>query len=310
MTTVSPESHTGELGVSFMKLLCGTSKVIFRPIELFDVGIDALIEPQVENIATGSFIGVQIKSGSSFRRSGDGRYVFRSDKAHFEYWSRCTLPVVGVVYDPETQKAVWSNLSDYAVNALAHNGPWLVNLSLEHDELKPDTLYKLISSAETTRINRRLDNSMSAAIAQQKDNQSNKGLGENKKLAWEELFENFLSLLHDEWTVAEAGYRLSWYFPKDKCDPRHVFAIARLAQVTDVQIIKIISAMERVMADGADPVAEHLCYMLAYIPRVTQRLELAIVQGLVRKGSEWVAIQAIEFIGEVPREDLWEKYCA
>ncbi|MCO7189928.1 MULTISPECIES: DUF4365 domain-containing protein [unclassified Pseudoalteromonas] len=310
MTSVSPESHTGELGVSFMQLLCGASKVIFRPIQLFDVGIDGLIEPQVENVATGAFIGVQIKAGPSFRRSGDSKYVFRSDRAHFEYWSRCTLPVVGVVYDPETQKAVWTNLSDFASRALSTNGPWSVNLSLECDELRAETLSNLISSAEFTRINRRFEDSMSATMIQHEGNKQIKNVSVNKKLAWEELFETFLSLLHDEWTVADAGYRLSWYFPMEENDPRRVFALARLAQVSDVQLFKIISAMERVQEDNADPVAEHLCYIIGYVQNVIERLEEAVVQGRLREGSEWVAIQAIELIGEDQREDLWAKCSA
>lgn len=310
MTTVSSESHTGELGVSFMKLICGREKVIFRPIELFDVGIDGLIEPQVENIATGAFIGVQIKSGQSFKRAGVGKYVFRSDKAHFEYWFRCTLPVVGVVYDPESNKAVWTNLSDYADKALTENGPWSIPLTLESDELNTETLSQLISSAESTRISRKFVNSMSAVVAQQDNTSSRKEINEHSKLAWEELFDTFLSLIHDEWTVADAGYRLSWHFPSDKHDPRYVYAITRMAKVNDVQLTKIISAMARVMEDNADPVAEHLCYMLSYVPNVVKRLEKAIANSQIRKESIWIAIQAIEFIGEHRRKELWEGYCA
>lgn len=45
MTRVTAESHIGELGSAFLQYLCSKQEVIYRPVRIFDVGIDAFIEP-------------------------------------------------------------------------------------------------------------------------------------------------------------------------------------------------------------------------------------------------------------------------
>ena len=47
--------------------------------------------------------------------------------------------------------------------------------------------------------------------------------------AWDELLDTFLSLLYDDRIVADAGYRLSLYFPKEKSDFRYQYIIKRLS---------------------------------------------------------------------------------
>ncbi|MGL6551008.1 DUF4365 domain-containing protein [Aeromonas hydrophila] len=307
MTSISQASHIGELGVSFLQLLCSKAHVIFRPVRMFDVGIDGIIEPQVGCIATGSLIGVQIKSGKSFRRTKDGNYSFISDKAHFEYWSRCTIPVIGVVYDPEKDIAVWVNLSDSATSAITSNGPWSIPLNTNNNTLNLDTLQNLISSAESTRINRRLDDSKISTSTYIESQGTNK-ISIDSKLGWEELFDIFLSLLHDDWDVADAGYRLSLYFPSKDTDPRRIFAINRLATTNELQLVKIVNAMAAAMRDDADPVADHICNMIRYVPNIVARLERMLSDGCFTDDTLWVAIQAIESIGETVRPDLWHSY--
>ncbi len=76
-----------------------------------DQGNDAYIEFISNEVATSLFAWVQIKSGTSYRRS-DG-YAIPADREHFEYWNNSPVPVVGIVYDPERKLAVWTIISDF-----------------------------------------------------------------------------------------------------------------------------------------------------------------------------------------------------
>lgn len=305
MTGVKEETFTGELGVSFLQFLCSSNNTIFRPIRMFDVGIDGLIEPQIERVATGHFIGVQIKSGESFQRSAPGTYSFKGDKTHFEYWRRCTMPIVGVVFDPTIKRAVWINLTEISEERLKSAGPWSVRLSLGENELNSETLPHLIQSTEQTRINRVFDNSSTCSMLK---NSSRSGTDLNEaSITWEELVEVFLSLIYDDWTVAKAGYRICLYFPVNADDPRRTYLLNRLKLISDLQLVKIVSAMDTAMLDGADNVAENMCNLLGYVPDVIPRLERALEIGCFTKGKHTAAIQAIELITQESRADIWSK---
>ncbi|PHZ93557.1 hypothetical protein CS912_16680 [Klebsiella variicola] len=309
MTRVTSESHIGELGSAFLQYLCSKQEVIYRPVRIFDVGIDAFIEPQVGNIATGAMIGVQIKTGKSFKTSS-GRYSFKSDKAHFEYWSRCTLPIIGVVYDPEDEKGVWVNLSDIAKDRLTNKGPWVINLSVQEHLLDSDSLQNLIDSAELTRIKKdfiKFSYLTMPQSNQKKEKDSFQNLSTiSSHTAWDELLDTFLSLLYDDRIVADAGYRLSLYFPKEKSNFRYKYIIKRLSLLNDVQLIKMIFSVKVALDDCCEHVAEHICNIMRYIPDICLRLESIIFNNNLSNDVNAVAIQLIESLSEYERQDLWD----
>jgi len=101
-------------GVNFLRTLVEGSNCIFQKIDQEnDVGNDAYVEFVQDERTTGCCIAVQIKSGASYV-SPDGQHlILRSDQAHFEYWSSHSLPVCGVVFNPETKVAGWCDISGF-----------------------------------------------------------------------------------------------------------------------------------------------------------------------------------------------------
>lgn len=99
-------------GINYIRRVVENDNSIFQVVELEnDIGNYACIEFIVDEEATGCFVWIQIKSGSSYKRK-EG-YVIPADRDHFEYWNSNIAPVVGIVYDPEIQSAFWINISNY-----------------------------------------------------------------------------------------------------------------------------------------------------------------------------------------------------
>jgi len=60
---------------------------------------------------TGKLIALQIKSGVSFfKEETEGSYVYRTGDKHVAYWVGHSMPVVLVLYNPETKEAYWQEL--------------------------------------------------------------------------------------------------------------------------------------------------------------------------------------------------------
>ncbi|HEV2914361.1 MAG TPA: DUF4365 domain-containing protein [Pyrinomonadaceae bacterium] len=86
---------------------------IFRDQPIEDWGIDAEIEVVSEGIPTGRLIAAQIKSGESwFKEQDDKGFIYRGDERHLEYWRGHSLPVVLILYNPQTQTAYWEIIRD------------------------------------------------------------------------------------------------------------------------------------------------------------------------------------------------------
>jgi tetratricopeptide (TPR) repeat protein len=87
----------------------------FRPQPVRDVGIDAQVEPVLAGKETGRLLGLQIKAGAHwFARptpDSDG-WVFTEDtQTHRDYWLRYRLPVLLVLYNPDTNTAYWQHVT-------------------------------------------------------------------------------------------------------------------------------------------------------------------------------------------------------
>jgi len=81
---------------------------LFREQPIEDYGIDAHAEVVDGERVRGRLLALQIKSGTSwFERPGPGGWWFRPDQAHVQYWMNHSLPVVVVLYHPETKHCYW-----------------------------------------------------------------------------------------------------------------------------------------------------------------------------------------------------------
>ena len=89
---------------------------IFREQLKADMGIDAQVEICEDGKPLGRLIALQIKSGKSWFEEGTTEgFVFRGSPIHLEYWLQHSLPVILVLYNPETEQAYWQVIVEKTV---------------------------------------------------------------------------------------------------------------------------------------------------------------------------------------------------
>ncbi len=107
--------------IGHMMAVCGEANQVYRPVSMFDYGIDGEVEFRGnDGQPSGKKIYVQLKSGNSYLRTrkSDGREVFdvKNDR-HLEYWINQPVDVYLVVRqtDERTAKETirWMNVTRY-----------------------------------------------------------------------------------------------------------------------------------------------------------------------------------------------------
>ncbi|HYD91732.1 MAG TPA: DUF4365 domain-containing protein, partial [Flavobacterium sp.] len=87
-----------------------------RGITQSDVGIDMEVEVCEGGNPTGQLIAVQIKSGKSFFEGNDPFYLTYIGKlVHLDYWLKHCLPVIIILYNPDTKITLWNIVSEDTV---------------------------------------------------------------------------------------------------------------------------------------------------------------------------------------------------
>lgn len=127
---------TSREGINFVRALVERNNSTFQEIDAHnDIGNDAYVEFVVEENATGCCVALQIKSGSSYRDASN-RFTFQADRHHFEYWTTHSLPVLVVFFDPATQSAAWTDLSEHLRQhpERVSEGPYTVSATQEFSE--------------------------------------------------------------------------------------------------------------------------------------------------------------------------------
>jgi hypothetical protein len=110
------QRQTERLGVAALDYFFSDLGWMFREQAVLDYGIDAHVEIVENERPTGMLIALQIKSGSSFfKEETDEAYVFRSGDKHIAYWIGHSMPVVVVLYNPDTKQAFWQHINEDSV---------------------------------------------------------------------------------------------------------------------------------------------------------------------------------------------------
>src|SRR5690242_14875058 len=105
MTKSPPSNTTSRVGVALIDRLSAKAGQVWRETPHTDIGLDGQIEFLDAGRGTGALLGVQVRTGASYvSRSGETFFV-NADRAHFEYWASCSIPVIAVVVDPTTETA-------------------------------------------------------------------------------------------------------------------------------------------------------------------------------------------------------------
>ncbi len=86
----------------------------FRSQYVKDYGIDAHTEPfDGPHQPSGRLLALQIKSGDSyFREEADGGWWYRGENKHLRYWLGHVLPVLVVLYNPDSKTLYWQHVTE------------------------------------------------------------------------------------------------------------------------------------------------------------------------------------------------------
>ncbi|WP_417602402.1 DUF4365 domain-containing protein [Owenweeksia hongkongensis] len=92
---------------------------IEREQPISDFGIDMHVEIVQNLIPTGQIIALQIKSGMSyFSEENEKSIIYRGQKKHLDYWLNQSLPVLIVLYNPDSEKSYWEFVSSSKITEL------------------------------------------------------------------------------------------------------------------------------------------------------------------------------------------------
>src|SRR5690242_17731954 len=100
-------------GDDIVNWVCSNSNAycVFRP--RLDGGIEYHLEFLNENNEqTGKIAFIEIRE----RYSDDidsNKYLMKASKEYFDLWSKYSVPIIGIIYDPDAQDARWINISEY-----------------------------------------------------------------------------------------------------------------------------------------------------------------------------------------------------
>jgi len=107
--------------IGHMMAVCGEANQIFRPVTMFDYGIDGEVEfKDNDSYPSGKKIYVQLKSGNSYLRTRkrDGREVFDvKNERHLDYWINQPVDVYLVIRQKDERTGEetirWMNVTRY-----------------------------------------------------------------------------------------------------------------------------------------------------------------------------------------------------
>ena len=125
-TTAPP--RTGRMGVSAASLVFEAWGWLFREQPIEDYGIDAHVEPlDGPEQPARQLLALQIKTGASFfaEETPDG-WWFRDIRRHWHYWLGHVLPVVIILYNPQTGKLFWQHAEANLVQLTGEEGKLLI----------------------------------------------------------------------------------------------------------------------------------------------------------------------------------------
>ncbi len=126
-TTKLISSAMAKKGFNYVRNIIESSNSIFHEVhQENDYGNDAFLELVESEDVKGITLAIQVKSGVSFCTNSSCRIP--ASKQHFEYWKSHSLPVIGIVYDPNDNLAYWINITNYLDNnpEIISNGPYTI----------------------------------------------------------------------------------------------------------------------------------------------------------------------------------------
>jgi HEAT repeat protein len=146
---------TERQGVHYVGLVASKMGLVWREAANTDLGIDGYLEAVVNGAPIG-LIAVQVKSGQSYIESPNNiNFIFRAEGKHVRYWLSYRLPVIVIVYDPESQVAYWHYITDYIREhpegpPITDSVPIRISKSVLFDETAKERLQEIAARPDST----------------------------------------------------------------------------------------------------------------------------------------------------------------
>jgi hypothetical protein len=315
MTRRPLSSFVGDEGTNAVeRVLVGARTIAHRVPGGEDVGIDILAEPtESDGMVSGIFGGIQVKSGGSYVDGSTFRFV--AERKHFAYWARCSLPAIGVVYDPAEGRMVWVDLFAESTPERVRNGPYSLTVDYgEETRFDSDSFVRRVLPLWRTYAVQRLTCGQVRQLVAEGGTVGDLALpgllpAKGAHDVWYGLIQTLLDPTRPFEEVADAGHRLSWYYPAVDEEQKSALRL-RLRGLSDEALLGIIGAIAFVCEREAEPVGELIADLLAYSPGASTRIIGLLKAGVIpAQHREW-AIQTIEYLEEAvePRSDLRDAY--
>lgn len=147
--------QTDRIGVNAVGLIFEKIGFAFREQPIEDYGIDAIIERRVSGKPSGELIGVQIKSGVSFfNEVKNNKVIYRGKLSHYNYWLNYSLPVILVLYNPETELCIYELINQKKIEKTDRG--WKIEIDCSNELEKSEIALTAICSRQSeyqTRLN-------------------------------------------------------------------------------------------------------------------------------------------------------------
>lgn len=311
MTRYAGNNAIGDLGANFVERVCIHARVLYRRVVERDTGLDALIELTDHGDATGVIMGVQIKSGDSFVTDDGAVFTFKSSRDHFAYWARCAIPVIGIVYSPKHDRAIWVDLTLESTPERITSGPYVLHVEFsEHSgtSFSAETIQHEISSRAMAWVapRRPLEEIRRLFVIPVKPDNTlvpAAGASTDRETAWVELIDAFCNATSPSSEQAYAGHRLSWYYPSvDEVKKKAL--TDRLKQMNDEWLKSVVRTVHQLLDGDQTTPAELIGDLLWTEPMVPARLESMLRQGRISGELREAAVQLLELNNGEILEDL------
>jgi len=118
---------------------------IFREQPISDFGIDAHAEIVENHTPTGKLIAFQIKSGERYLKQSntDGFYYYGTNR-HLEYWLNHSLPVILIIYNPDSDKCYWQHINKDNIQKTNLRWKTFLKFSQQFDVKAKEYIYNLL----------------------------------------------------------------------------------------------------------------------------------------------------------------------
>jgi len=198
-TTKLKSSAMAKKGVNYVRDIIESSNSIFHEVhQENDYGNDAFIELVEGEDVKGITLAIQVKSGASFCTKSSCNIP--ASKKHFEYWKSHSLPVMGIVYDPNENMAYWTDIKEHIENKPDSivNGPYTITFKkADFNRFATDsfdTIFKAIHLKKQIRLS--IDKSISY-LSSKNNTEHSLGLHVlfnlfcNDSKSWQAIFSTF-----------------------------------------------------------------------------------------------------------------------